>query len=775
MRHYVLVSLTITGALLLAATGHAQSNRRIIIDQVRVGFPAMAEPGEPVDPQNRMTLYKAGFWTPVYVDLTATKEVPAGVVVVESTDSDDVQNHYTVPLPRGGIPAGEPVQLLAYTKPGSATDEITVTVELPDGTKAARFTSSFNALGAGDVLILAVGSRLQGLRSALSDQNKQASQNNAVLIDESRFAFVDDVRMLPTRWFGYAGIDLLVLTTGSRDFVESLLHDRDHRQEALGEWVRRGGRLVVSCGRNQDMLPELLARMQLDLPVDFKGPLQLEHLEAVESWVPGNPPTLANAAPVGNPNQKPPAITAAKLEARPGLEWMAPEDKTERVPLLMMRAAQGLGQVVLVAFDVDQPPFNTWKSQADFWKKLQSKVRAKPQVVAGQSVRYSGGWGNDAGDKDLASELEKGLEQFQDVSVISFGWVALFIFIYILIVGPLDYLFLKKVVKRLELTWITFPTVVLVVSAAAYFAAYALKGNDLKINKKDLVDIDLQSGQAYGTTWFTLFSPRIQLYTIGVQPAPGWFVAGGDKESSSATVSWMGRPEMGYGGFNRPRSQGLFRRTYDYAADAVGLKGVPIQVWSTKSFTASWERPYNPAQPPVTANLHRRPTVGLEGTLTSNLPAALEEASLVYSDGTVNPKFSVCSLGSLEPGVARPITGQEGGQAIGSWKWERERPMNEIMFHDMIASQSGSRDSPLRYLDQSWRPGHKTEVMLVGRLAGAARGPAEAVTADPGTPSRVWLGELPGPGTSRPQLQGTLDQRTYIRVYIPLQEARPTP
>ena len=32
-------------------------------------------------------------------------------------------------------------------------------------------------------------------------------------------------------------------------------------------------------------------------------------------------------------------------------------------------------------------------------------------------------------------------------------------------IGPLDYLFLKKVVKKLELTWITFPTVVLVVSA----------------------------------------------------------------------------------------------------------------------------------------------------------------------------------------------------------------------------------------------------------------------------------------------------------------------
>ena len=91
--------------------------------------------------------------------------------------------------------------------------------------------------------------------------------------------------------------------------------------------------------------------------------------------------------------------------------------------------------------------------------------------------------------------------------VISFGWVALFILIYIIIVGPLDYYFLKRVVKRLELTWITFPTVVITISVASYFIAYYLKGNDQLINKVDLVDIDLQTRQVYGHTWFTIFSP----------------------------------------------------------------------------------------------------------------------------------------------------------------------------------------------------------------------------------------------------------------------------
>ena len=58
--------------------------------------------------------------------------------------------------------------------------------------------------------------------------------------------------------------------------------------------------------------------------------------------------------------------------------------------------------------------------------------------------------------------------------------------------------------------------VVLLVSVIAYFTAYALKGNDLKINKIYLVDFDLRSdlddklqtrkAYATGTTWFTAIS-----------------------------------------------------------------------------------------------------------------------------------------------------------------------------------------------------------------------------------------------------------------------------
>src|SRR5205085_228522 len=93
---------------------------------------------------------------------------------------------------------------------------------------------------------------------------------------------------------------------------------------------------------------------------------------------------------------------------------------------------------------------------------------------------------------DITSRLQQELDNF-DVNVVPFGYVALFIILYILVVGPLDYFVLKHVFHKLEWTWITFPLVVLTVSIAAYFTAYALKGNDLKINKVDLVDFDMRT------------------------------------------------------------------------------------------------------------------------------------------------------------------------------------------------------------------------------------------------------------------------------------------
>src|SRR5262249_39365185 len=183
-------------------------------------------------------------------------------------------------------------------------------------------------------------------------------------------------------------------------------------------------------------------------------------------------------------------------------------------------------------------------------------------------------------------DLQKSLDNF-DVRVIPFGYVALFIILYIIVVGPLDYILLKYVFKRLEWTWFTFPTVVLAVSVAAYFTAYAIKGDELKINKVDLIDYDMRTsvdakGQAkkaaaYGNTFFTILSPRIQNYTIGVEPNPLFWGQNAEKPISADMVSWLGRYDQGIpGGMPRGARHGIFRNPERLESMARGLLDIPL-------------------------------------------------------------------------------------------------------------------------------------------------------------------------------------------------------
>src|SRR5205823_2156711 len=206
----------------------------------------------------------------------------------------------------------------------------------------------------------------------------------------------------------------------------------------------------------------------------------------------------------------------------------------------------GLGRVLLVAFDIDTPAFAAWKGHGRFWEVVHAELGPR-QAAHGRSL--------EAGERpeELGTLFQRGLENFEEVHAVSFGWVAFFLLLYILLIGPLDYLFLKKVVKRLELTWVSFPVVVLLVSVAAFWTAHGLKGGDLRVNKIDVVDIDLRACEVQGTTWFALFSPRVASYTIGIEPAPAWAPRG--DAPPSVLVTTLSPPDSSAGGIDRPGSQ----------------------------------------------------------------------------------------------------------------------------------------------------------------------------------------------------------------------------
>lgn len=833
MRFLTPAALALALALALHAPARGQPPPKVSIDDkgVRIGFDGLSGdlPGS-----------KTGFWAPVYVQITSgiDRIGPAdGTIVVSTTDSDDLENTFKVPLPP--MEAKTQTTVLAYVRTGAPGSDVNVTIRddrnrvLP---RSGGGRTGYAAAPPGAFLWVTAGGGAAAGSVALHNalvRKKPGAENNPqqafpgggmpALEDDdpshlTSFAYVGQERDLPARWFGYHGADVLVLETGSKTFTEDLLNDKYNRKEALTEWVHRGGRLVVSVGHEHQLVRALLEQTQL-IPCTVNGTVQLPGLSGIGRWAGAPQDRLVARAPKDKPGERPP-VDLARIEVQPGrgVQVLADEvDGDKRWPVVV-QASAGLGRVILVGLDLEREPFTDWAGQAKFWQKLNAELRGASQAERNAAVNNPNfgamnGMGMPAWDPtgtDVTSVMVQRLESFTEVPVISFGWVALFILVYILVVGPLDYFFLKKVVKRLELTWITFPAVVIAVSALAYVSAYYLKGNDLRINKVDLVDVvaepaDPDAGgapgargaRAYGSTWFTVFSPRIQNYTIGVEPAAGAWVPelgkGAPPNPHSALVTWMGKPENAWGGGGRPGgSTSLFRRPYEYAPDAAGLTGVPIQVWSTKSFTGSWQAALAEDRPLVRADLRHTREVGhgdlLTGSITFELPAELSDAVLFYQ----NTRYD---LGTLAPGTTKklePALVVGGGGAlnrrIDDWfsdihvapntnNWGRRGPVNQmqtaqgiikdVMFGDKDTGGSHARNSTLRYLDESWRLTRPGEAIVVGRLARLEEG-AEQVSQDPASPSRLWLGQLPKPGETRPFLPGKMTQEAYVRIFIPV-------
>ena len=411
---------------------------------------------------------------------------------------------------------------------------------------------------------------------------------------------------------------------------------------------------------------------------------------------------------------------------------------------------------------------------------------------------------------DLSTDLFAMLDNF-DVTIIPFGYVALFIVLYILVVGPLDFILLKFVFKRLEWTWITFPAVVLGVSVIAYFAAYALKGRDLKINKIDIVDFDLRTSlddkrrainvRAYGHTFFTVLSPRIQNYTIGVEPNPEFWGEKAEKPKSADLVAWMGRPSGGMNEMGRAGSGGFFRKPYEYTEDASGLKGVPIPVWTTKAFCSSWEQPL--AAPPLTVDLvyHTKEVGGrdlkISGKLDNHLGVDLFDCWLIYQEHCYALPSGLKSIGRGVEGkkialpaqadqlvplvrdwVHRQAEGNDAQLEAKAWNVGLASKMKQFLFLEKADTQNVVRNHLFRPLDLGWRltedrqGGGLREAILFARVRPLS-GEAEALTGDAAKPlpTKLWLGDLPDPQRQRPALAGQMNQETYVRFILPVRPA----
>jgi hypothetical protein len=607
--------------------------------------------------------YKVGFWAPLRVTVKGG-DAPVGVTVMAITpDSDGV-----------GVATSTPGARPLSTQPGAVSEEnLYVRIgqqEAPievriyaDGRQVHRrvFSSSGGdpeMIKSGEELPLASSTTDRLFVQLGADTGVGAESETADYGSISTAAtLVTDADDLPRDAIGYDGVDAVVLVTGSRSGDVTAgwmggLTASDAQIQALAEWVRGGGRLVLSCGAASATMLAEGGPLAEFLPGDYAGPSTIADTSAIERFA-----DASSGDDIGAINQGVGTLNLALIENPRGVV-LAHAGRTASETPLVIRAPLGFGEVTFVAFDLDSPAIIGWNGRAALMRQL---LRL-PMTPPTDSNQYGGWWRQQDLVNNLLAKLD---DEFIGVRTTPFLAIVGLVVLYLLLIGPGDYFFVKNVLRRVEATWVTFPILVAATSAAAYFGAYWLKGDKLRVNQVEIIDIDAADGATRGRLVTHLFSPTAKRYDLSLAPKS---LTGEPMAPTASGTAWLGKPTLGLGGMQSPSSSSNQSGvTPSYQIDSTPLVtgpqsgptivGMPVQVWSTKSLVSRYEGETDRV---VDSQLSRDRDDLVEGSLTNDCGVRLSDCRLLYGtwawklgaigDGetkTIDPSVSPVRISTL--------------------------------------------------------------------------------------------------------------------------------
>jgi len=565
--------------------------------------------------------YKPGCWTPVRVALRGVKILNGGAVVLTVPDGDGVPSQFSTPLPSPAPDVEtDRTSVVLYARFGRVKSELAVELRTAEGVVDRRVfepgasAEYLPAILSEQELVITVGPGPLGVEEAVRMLDQEPDRRTVV-------ARVDQFEELPARWYGYEAVDVVVLST-SEPGIYAGLKPSDAHVVALDDWVRLGGRLVLCGGEHAG---EVLGG---------------EPESALGSFAPGRLKEMVTLRGVKDYELY--AGSSIRMpEAKGGIRVPHLVDVDGRIEAadghlpLVVRGARGFGQVTFVAAALDRAPFAEWEDRALLTGKLLD-YPATPgdEDEEGTALMHYG-------YTDLAGQLRSALDQFPSVWLVPFWLVVGLVVLYVLAIGPGDYFLLRKV-GRMQLTWITFPLIVVAFSATAYLLAHRLKGDRVRVNQVDLVDVDVESGRVRGTAWANVFSPRMNRYDLAFAPR---LLGGRLQGEATALCAWLGLPGDALGGMNpRTAEPAVWQTCYGFSGALDALDDVPIPIWSTKSLTGRWT---GRADVPIEGRLAAEQG-SLEGTIRNRLPFALSDCLLAYG-------IHAYELGTVGPGETAEV------------------------------------------------------------------------------------------------------------------------
>jgi hypothetical protein len=320
---------------------------------------------------------------------------------------------------------------------------------------------------------------------------------------------------------------------------------------ALLAWVRGGGHLIVAAEQLTDI--NGTPWLKQFLPMDLADTRNLKIDEEVIDWVTSRPSQGA-ADDISTAPRRPRRLSPQTMGSGAFEAPIDPAFRGAELPVaigtvrdgstlfssggqpLAVQAQRGRGKVTLLAFSPEREPFRSWKARQYFWAKLAGMP--SDFFTAVQHAGY-GGWSIDG--------VFGALIDSRQIKKLPVTWLLLLLVVYLVVIGPFDQWWLKKI-NRQMLTWITFPSYVVLFSLLIYFIGYKLRAGETEWNELNIVDV-LPRGDKVdmrGRTYISIYSSGNNRFELNGQKGFATlrgelmdFHAGG-REGSKARVTHVG-------------------------------------------------------------------------------------------------------------------------------------------------------------------------------------------------------------------------------------------
>src|SRR6185436_3682870 len=242
----------------------------------------------------------------------------------------------------------------------------------------------------------------------------------------------------------------------------------EEQVQALKLWVASGGLMIVTGAA--DMAGLRASGLDGLMPIDSHGSVTV--------------PSLVELTTTYNLFESPEPLLVMSASTRPGARaLLGTEDRT-----LAAEKYYGSGLVRFVAINPKINPYRGWGAAKDLWNDLllpaaEAKLRSRNWITRGQfSSNRTNRWG-----------IQNVLFSLAEIKPTSTNYFLIFLALYVLAVGPINYMVLRWMGKT-DLAWATIPAIVILFTAVSVTIAQVNSGAESVASDVSLVELHQRDG-----------------------------------------------------------------------------------------------------------------------------------------------------------------------------------------------------------------------------------------------------------------------------------------